>query len=79
MFADLSGEGREQFVLLQRFGGQLYEPRDGSWALAGRVYSVNPSIPPEDLLADLAQGAVSTKEPHWKQLWIGKRQFRVMD
>lgn len=56
VFADLDGDGVDEFVLLRAGGGPVYQFRSGYWEHVGRLYSQRlPSSWPA-LAAQLAMG-----------------------
>ncbi len=81
LFADLNGDGVEEFILLGPAGGPVYSNRSGQWLPIGRA---TPRHPTADwrttwdvLHADLSRGAVSTPAAQWQDLSIGTRRFRI--
>jgi hypothetical protein len=78
LFIDLDGDGSDEFVLLSRFNGWVFQQRGGRWQLAGHLLAVDfAGGAGQAVLDDLAKGDFSARAPEWKQLWIGNRQFRV--
>lgn len=79
LFVELSadGSGAEQFVLLNGTSGLLYQKSAGGWREVGHAYESGSTDFQKDVLAKLAQGDVSIKDPVWKELWIGTHRIRV--
>jgi hypothetical protein len=79
LFVDLSPDssGSEDFVLLRCAGGLVYQKGPRGWREVGRAYGSDSAASQTDILSKLAQGDVSTKEPPWKELWIGSHRIRV--
>ena len=76
LFVDLNGDGADEFVLLNAFGGKAYQKGGGGWQNVGQVYDRNPPAW-KSLLSALSSGNVSAREPAWKDLWIGAQHFQV--
>jgi hypothetical protein len=76
LFVDLNGDGADEFVLLNAFGGKVYQKGGGGWQNVGQVYDRNPPAW-KSLLSALSGGNVSAREPAWKELWIGAQRFQV--
>jgi hypothetical protein len=76
LFVDLNGDGADEFVLLNAFGGRVYQKGSGGWQNVGRAYDRNPPAW-KSLISELSTGNVSTREPAWKELWIGAQRFQV--
>ena len=81
LFADLDGDGAEEFILLGPAGGPVYSHHSGQWLPVGRA---TPRHPTADwrrtwdvLHADLSRGAVSAVAAEWPDLSIGTRRFRI--
>lgn len=79
LFVDLSadGSGSEEFVLLKGASGMVYQKGASGWRVVGQAYESGPGASQKDVLAKLARGDVSTKDPVWKELWIGSHRIRV--
>jgi hypothetical protein len=80
LFVDLSTDGSspEEFVLLNGSSGLVYQKAAGGWREVGRAYEWgSTAVLPKDILANVARGNVSVKEPAWKELWIGPHHIRV--
>jgi Domain of unknown function (DUF4153) len=79
LFVDLSrdGSGSEEFVLLWGGSGLVYQKGPGGWHEVGHAYEFESAASQKDILAKLARGEVSTKDPTWKELWIGTHRIRV--
>jgi hypothetical protein len=78
LFVDLSsdGSGAEEFVLLNGASGLVYRKGTAGWSELGLANGAG-SVTQQRLLADLARGDVSVKEPAWKDLWVGSHRIRV--
>ena len=76
LFVDLNGDGADEFVLLNAFGGKVYQKGSGGWQNVGHVYDRNPPAW-KSLLSALSSGNFSAREPAWKDLWIGTQRFQV--
>jgi hypothetical protein len=77
VYVDLIGDGSQGFVLLTPEGGLAYQNYGGSWELVGRVHRLTPATSWPLLKADLVKGAVATKPPRWRELWVGQQAFRI--
>jgi hypothetical protein len=79
LFVDLSkdGAGTENFVLLNGTNGLVYEKGATGWREVGQAHEFGAAAPQKDILAILARGEVSTRDPTWKELWIGTHHIRV--
>jgi Domain of unknown function (DUF4153) len=77
LFVDLrpDGSGSEEFVLLSGSNGLLYQKGAHGWHEAGHAYGSDTEASQKDILAKLAQGNVSIKDPAWKDLWIGSHRI----
>ena len=78
LFVDLSsdGSGAEEFVLLNGANGLVYRRGTDGWREIGRANAAD-SVSQKRLLAELARGDVSVKDPAWKELWVGSHRIRV--
>lgn len=78
LFVDLSPDrsGSEEFVLLRGASGLVYQKTASGWREVGHAYESD-SACQKSILAKLAQGEVSIKDPAWKELWIGTNRIRV--
>ena len=79
LFVDLSkdGSGSEEFVLLNGGGGWVYQKGPTGWREVGHATESGTAASQKDMLTTLARGDVSTKDPTWKELWIGTHHIRV--
>ncbi len=81
VFADLDGDGVEEFILLGAAGGPVYRNSSGQWIPVGRASPRRPNVDFQrawDVMhADLARGAVSATAAQWQDLSIGARRFRI--
>ena len=79
LFVELSkdGAGAEDFVLLNGTNGLVYEKGATGWREVGQAHEFGAAASQKDVLAMLARGEVSTRDPNWKDLWIGTHHIRV--
>ena len=81
VFADLDGDGVEEFILLGAGGGTVYGSRSGRWTRIGRAYPMRTIQDPrrtwDRMHAGLASGAVSATVARWKDLSVGEQRFRI--
>jgi hypothetical protein len=79
LFVDLNAasSGSEEFVLLEGGGGVVYQMGTDGWRKVGQAYEQGPIASQKDILASVARGDVSIKDPSWKELWIGTHRIRV--
>lgn len=77
VFADLDGDGVEEFVLLSQAGGPVYQKQSGHWEYIGQVRPQRAGAPWAALEAALAKGDVAAVTPRWKELAVGAQRFRV--
>jgi len=78
LFVDLSTDGSrsEAFVLLRGASGWVYQKDAGGWREVGQAFE-SAGASQQDILAKLAQGDVSVRDPAWKELWIGTHRIRI--
>lgn len=79
LFVDLSVDrsGSEEFVLLSGGSGVVYQRSAAGWREAGRAYETGSDASQQNIPSELARGNVSTKDPAWRELWIGNHRIRV--
>jgi hypothetical protein len=81
IFADLDGDGVDEFILLAPGGGPVYRNRSGHWVHIGQAYWRRPMSAPGGLWdaihAELDKGAIAVTEPEWKDLSVGTYRFRI--
>ena len=75
LFADLDGDGVDEFILLTPRGGPVYQVRTGRWEYIGDLQG--PWSNWSDVLAQLARGNTATTVPQWRDLTLGSHRFRV--
>jgi len=63
-------------VLLNGANGLVYRRGTDGWREIGRANAAD-SVSQKRLLAELARGDVSVKDPAWKELWVGSHRIRV--
>lgn len=76
LFIDLKGDGTEEFVLLNAYGGRVYRKEARGWQYAAGIYERSPAAW-KKLLSELSTGNVVARDPDWKELWIGAQRFQV--
>ena len=74
---DLNGDGVDEFVLFNFCAARVYQRIDGVWQLVAHANDRTAHVDAAVIEAHLAQGQLSTREPAWKDLWIGQEQFQV--
>ena len=77
LFVNLGADGSEQFVLLGGVTGLVYQKGAAGWHQVGQAYAYGSVASRKDVLAEVAKGNVSIREPEWKELWIGAHQIRI--
>ena len=77
IFADLDGDGAEEFIWLNPSLGSIYRHHDGHWQFIGGAFPEGTPAPWESLAAELAKGALSTQPRRWHDLYLGDHKFRV--
>ncbi|HVO46997.1 MAG TPA: hypothetical protein VMT29_11730 [Steroidobacteraceae bacterium] len=86
VFADLDGDGVEEFILLTEAGGPVYRLHEGHWqrvadARQRRTRARSDRVPVakgwEVLSADLAKGEFAVVPSQWKDLIIGAQAYRI--
>jgi hypothetical protein len=79
LFVALStdGSGSEEFVLLNGANGVVYRKDTRAWREIGLANGAPSAVTQKSLLAELARGNVSVKDPAWKELWVGSHRIRV--
>jgi hypothetical protein len=78
VFADLDGDGVEEFVLLMPGFGQAYQNRAGHWVYLGRVQREGYApIAWEAVRADLLKGDIAAVPSKWRDLVIGQQRLRL--
>ncbi len=77
VFADLDGDGVDEFILLRPGGGPVYQYRSGHWVYIGRCTPRSFGTSWQTLRADLAKGNFSATAPRWKDLSVGSQRFRL--
>jgi hypothetical protein len=77
LFADLDGDGTDEFILLTPAGGPVYQVRAGRWEYIGGLYSEGAGLPWSEVLAQLARGNIATTMPQWRDVKLGSQRLRV--
>jgi hypothetical protein len=77
VFADLNGDGVDEFILLRLGGGPVYQSRSGQWVYVGRAYPVGVLSSWPELLGEIARGDFAATPPRWKELSVGSHRFRI--
>jgi hypothetical protein len=77
IFADLDGDGTEEFIWLNPSVGSVYRHHGGHWQFIGGAYPDGTPASWEILAAELAKGALSTKPRQWQDLYLGAHKFRI--
>jgi len=77
LYVDLDGDGVDEFAILARNGGTVYQRRDSRWTLIGTLYIQQSAASWDPVRRDLEAGNFSAILPHWKRLSIGGREFRL--
>jgi hypothetical protein len=80
-FVDLDGDGRNEFVLIEDVRADLFEQSGDRWSFVGsmsnhRLTRDNNRMRSR-LADDLSAGPVEARLPRWKNLIIGKREYRL--
>jgi hypothetical protein len=77
VFADLDGDGVEEFVLLGHWLGNVYQLRAGHWEYVGRMnqrYAWG-----TEMLDGVRGGNIRVELPRWRRLWIGGQLLDIED
>jgi len=78
IFIGLRDDKTEQFVLLQKYGGSVFQQLGDDWELQGSVTRIDGERRKwRSFLDALDEGKVGTSLPGWKLLDVGSSQFRV--
>ncbi len=79
IYIDLNADQSDEFVLLTKYRGLVYEHRQGRWLLAANAWTQPPYPPGRDwnLAAELAKGRISAVAPTWNDLSIDGFVFGV--
>jgi hypothetical protein len=77
VFADLDGDGVEEFVLLTQAGGPVYQRRSGRWQYIGRMYPHRMALSWETIRGELDSGKLAAAPPQWLELAVGAARFRL--
>ena len=77
LLVDLTGDGIDEFVLFNLCTPRVYQKVEGTWQLVANAYDRTGRADAAAIDAQLDNGAVTTQEPRWKDLWIGKEEFAV--
>ena len=75
VFGDLNGDAVDEFAFLDAQQAFLFEHVQDRWAYVGTL--TNNLAYARGLAEDFAAGSIGIKEPRWKTLVIGKREYRV--
>jgi len=75
VFADLNGDTHDEFIFVDAQQAFFFEHRADQWIQAGTL--TNDRGYAEGLAEDFASGSIGVREPRWKRLVIGKREYRV--
>lgn len=78
LFINLNADQADEFVLLTKDHGVVFERQAGQWLPAGNVYRRDvPSKRDLDLAAELAEGKILVIPPKWNELSIDGFTFTV--
>jgi len=77
VFVDLNDDNSDEFVLLQQFGGPVFENRNGTWVRIGSLVTDANASSPLNLLDALTKGDFSAVSPKWKLLSVADHLYRV--
>jgi hypothetical protein len=83
VFADLNGDGVDEFVVLTATGGgPVYAMTGGQWREIGRVFApqhwpANADKRWAELSAGLASGAIAVTPSQWNDLTVGGHRFEI--
>jgi hypothetical protein len=77
LLVDLTGDGVDEFVLFNFCAARVYQRLEGGWQLVAHANDRTAHVDAAVIESHLARGEVSTREPAWKDLWIGQEQFQV--
>lgn len=78
LFADLQGDGAEEFILWTACRGDLYQHQDGHWQKIGMVIAANYFARGTELVPALSAGQVTLVKRPWLDLQIGKHRYQVV-
>lgn len=79
IYVDLNADGTDEFVILTKDSGVVYERQAGRWVPAGNIvpefaYSARRDL---DLAAELTKGRIAAIPPKWKDLSVDGFLFSV--
>jgi hypothetical protein len=77
VFVDLNDDNSDEFVLLQQFGGPVFENRNGTWVRIGSLVTDANASSPLKLPDALTKGDFSAVAPKWKLLSVADHRYRV--
>ncbi|HEX4268829.1 MAG TPA: hypothetical protein VHY36_13145 [Steroidobacteraceae bacterium] len=77
VFVDLNGDGADEFVILSRSEGSLYQNRGGHWVYVGALYPEEVTTPWPVILKALSGGDFAAVVPAWKDLSVGAHLYRM--
>ncbi|MHB8717047.1 MAG: hypothetical protein ACYC9H_13700 [Sulfuricaulis sp.] len=76
LYADLNGDGVEEFVLLTGYRTRVYQQVSGKWRAIGDLYGGGCGGKDSDIRRHLAAGDFAVVPRTWKNLRIGDRSYR---
>lgn len=77
VFIDLDGDGTDEFVVMNQYGGLTFAQRGSGWEKLGRFYGSYDDSSWKALLRNLENGRFEAVAPQWKELQIGEKRVRV--
>jgi Domain of unknown function (DUF4153) len=78
IYVDLDGDGHDEFVLVATDDGRLYQQNAvGHWLFSDHIRSPITANRWPSTLRALSEDHIAAVQPHWKDLVIGGRTFRV--
>lgn len=77
LLVDLTGDGVDEFVLFNYCTPRVYQRLEGGWQQVARANDRTGPADAAAIEALLERGEISTQDPVWKDLWIGKEHFQV--
>jgi len=80
-FVDLDGDGHNEFVLIEDAWADLFEQSTERWRFVGTMNNHRLTVDNKRITSrladDLSAGSVEARPPRWKNLIVGKREYRL--
>ncbi|MEO8225505.1 MAG: hypothetical protein ABI661_11940, partial [Gammaproteobacteria bacterium] len=77
VYADLNGDGAEEFSLLFPEGSHVYRRSERGWQMVGSLKNETSPYEGRPVVEDVLAGRVTVEPPRWNDLQIGHLRFQV--